>query len=171
MRTVFVLFVLVSSLIGSQQAMAQRVTDQPPVTAEEAVLLSHFLDYFAGMIYDDVCNHTDPKSHLDLSTPENARLASTRQMLTERVKALWQTRHPDEDPDNVITLLMGSIDKGGRAEFSANKGCLSSNALKAKTSYLFYSMTETAEVKSIIDKMIVETGGKGIRDYDPSGHK
>ena len=131
------------------------------LTVEQKVLMGTFASYQSALVYDEVCNGTDPKSRYDFGKIENVNLIGNEQMLVARLGAIQHLSVPDKSIDELVKALHGVAKKfqeTARQNLDV-KGCDSPEAKSTATAYAVFSSFSPAQLSSVVDGRITEQGG------------
>lgn len=131
------------------------------MTVEEQVIMKSFAGYVGGLVYDEVCNGTDPASRYDFEKPQNVMLMGNQQMLAARAGGVWKIRNPGGSVEDGLAFLLSvqeRVEQHSKAVLE-EKGCESPEAQSLARLYKLYSETHPGAVFAFIDKSIEDAGG------------
>ena len=130
-------------------------------TIEEEVLLEAFSMYQVALVYDEVCNKTDPKTRYDTKNKENILLLGNQNLLAARFGSVQHIRFPDKSVDELVGKLLDSFEKIQdkiRNELE-KQGCDGKVAQDAERVLKLYTGFHPMQISALLDKKIEERGG------------
>ncbi|NQZ13619.1 MAG: hypothetical protein HRT94_02175 [Alphaproteobacteria bacterium] len=131
------------------------------VSIEEKTITMAFVNYQTALIYDEICNGTDPKDRYDFEKPENVNLIGHEQMLAARLGGLIKVRMPQISVDDTVKrmTLMRDHTRESVSKKLEEIGCDSDETQSTQSLLNFFSNAHPAQLYAFIDKQITDAGG------------